>query len=58
MEAFLNGAILIEVTLMSFFLALWITWISLRGLFRFLPGTKLAAVPIRASARHTDGQVA
>jgi hypothetical protein len=52
MESFTNGAILVEATLLSFLLALWVTWIGLRGLFRLMPGARLEAVPIRLGARH------
>jgi hypothetical protein len=40
MESFMNGAILIEATLLSFLLGLWVTWIGLRGLFRLMPGAR------------------
>jgi len=61
MDTFMNGAMLVEATLMSILLALWFTWIGLRGLFRLMPGARLEAVPIRfevrrgqeASGRHT-----
>jgi hypothetical protein len=32
-------------------MALWISWMSLRGLFRLLPDAKLNAIPIRAAAQ-------
>ncbi len=51
METFMNAAVLIEIMVMSFLLALWVTWIGLRGLFRLMPGGKLEAVPIRMVAR-------
>ena len=51
MESFMDGAILIEATLLSFLLALWVTWMGLRGLFRLMPGARLAAVPIRLVER-------
>jgi hypothetical protein len=51
MESFMNRAVLIETTLLSFLLALWTTWIGLRGLFRLMPGAKLEVVPIRVAAR-------
>ena len=50
MESFINGAELIEATLASFLLALWVTWIGLRGLFRLMPGRRLEVVPIRLAA--------
>lgn len=39
MEALLNGSILIEAVLLSFLLALWMMWLSLRGLFGLMPAT-------------------
>jgi hypothetical protein len=55
MGSFMNGAILVEATLVAFLLALWVTWIGLRGLFRLMPGERLEAVPIRLTARHGAG---
>jgi hypothetical protein len=37
METFMNGAVLIEGALLSFLVALWMTWLGLRGLFRLMP---------------------
>jgi len=55
METWMSGAMLIEATMLSFLVALWITCMSLRGLFRMLPATRLNAVPIRsASQRGTE----
>jgi hypothetical protein len=51
MESFMNSAVLIEVTLLSFLLGLWATWMGLRGLFRLMPGKRFEAVPIRLVAR-------
>ena len=39
MESLMNGAIVIEAALLSFFLALWITWLAMNGLFRLMPVT-------------------
>lgn len=50
METWMSGAMVIEATTLSFLVALWIAWMSLRGLFRMLPATKLSAVPIRSAA--------
>jgi hypothetical protein len=47
METWMDGAMLIAATLLSFLMALWITRMSLRGLFRMLPAARLDAVPIR-----------
>lgn len=43
METFMNGAMVVEGALFSVLLALWITWLALRGLFRLMP------VPTRES---------
>jgi len=51
MESFINGTVLIEATLLSFLLGLWVTWIGLRGMFRLMQGARLEAVPIRIAAR-------
>jgi len=51
MESWMSGAMLIEVTMLSFLLALWTSWMSLRGLFRMLPATRLSAVPIRSEVQ-------
>jgi hypothetical protein len=47
METFMNGVMVIEATLLSFLLALWITWMGLRGLFRLIPATIRVVQPIR-----------
>ena len=39
METYMNGAMVIEGALLSFLLALWMTWMGLRGLFRLMPAT-------------------
>ena len=59
METFMDGATLIEATLLSFLLALLITWLGLRGLFRLMPSAGLHAVPIRLAvhrAAETTGR--
>jgi hypothetical protein len=40
MNAWMNGAMVIEATLTSFLFALWLAWMSLLGLFRMLPAKK------------------
>ena len=50
METFLNGAIVIEAALLSFLLALWMTWLGLHGLFRLMPGTARIVQPVRLVA--------
>jgi hypothetical protein len=37
METFLSDAVVVEGALFSFLLALWMTWMGLRGLFRLMP---------------------
>ena len=37
MESFMSGAMVIEGALLSFLLALWMTWLGLSGLFRLMP---------------------
>ncbi len=55
METWMSGAILVEATMLSFLLALWIAWMSLRGLFRMLPATRTNAVPVRSAAQRGTG---
>ena len=60
METFMNGAMVIEGGVLSFLLALWITWIGLRGLFRLMPVTSPRAAgrvvqPIQIMARGQEG---
>lgn len=43
METFMSEAIVIEGALLSFLLALWMTWMGLRGLFRVMPATSSPA---------------
>ena len=50
MELLMSGAMLIEVTLVSFLLALWATWLGLSGLFRLLPSTGRDASPVQYMA--------
>jgi hypothetical protein len=57
METWMSGAILVEATMLSFLMALWIAWMSLRGLFRMLPATRLNAVPIRSTAHLRTGVI-
>ena len=50
MEALIGGVILIEAMLVSTLLALWITWLALRGLFWLMPGaTRTAVTPAAES---------
>ncbi len=48
MQALMGGVMLIEATLLSFLLALWLSWMVLRGLFRMMPlFPRPQAVPVR-----------
>lgn len=47
METFMNGAMVIEGALLSFLLALCMTWLGLSGLFRLMPVTARMVQPIR-----------
>ena len=57
MESWMSGTMLIEATMLSFLLALWIAWMSLRGLFRILPASRLEAIPIRSEAQRRAGAI-
>jgi hypothetical protein len=57
MENLMSLAMLIYATILAFLLALWIAWMSLRGLFRMLPATRLHAVAIRAEAHRRTGAI-
>ena len=39
MELLVNGAMLVEGVLLSFLLALWLTWLAMRGVFCLMPVT-------------------
>jgi hypothetical protein len=54
METFMSGAMVIEGALLSFLLALCMTWLGLHGLFRLMPITAKIVPPIRLVA---NGQV-
>jgi hypothetical protein len=56
MEAFISGMILIEAVLVSTLLALWLTWLALRGLFWLMPGaTRTAATSAAPPIRVVPG---
>jgi len=55
METFMNGAIVIEAALLSFLLALCMTWLGLHGLFRLMPATAKIVQPIRLVANREIG---
>ncbi len=51
MQALMGGVMLIEATFFSFLLALWLSWMVLRGLFRMMPlSTRPQRVPVRPAA--------
>jgi hypothetical protein len=55
METLMSVAMLIYATILAFLLALWIAWMSLRGLFRMLPATRVNVVAIRLAAQRGTG---
>ena len=61
MDTFMSEAIIVEATLISVLVALWLTWLLMQGLFRLMPATAPSSVnpparPIRlvAGGPHTD----
>jgi hypothetical protein len=55
MQALMGGVMLIEATLLSFLLALWLSWMVLRGLFRMMPlSPRHQAAPARPAPRTTS----
>ena len=54
METFMSGAMVIEGALLSFLLALCMTWLGLHGLFRLMPVTAKVVQPIQLVA---NGQI-
>jgi hypothetical protein len=57
METWMNGAMMIQAVMLSFLMALWIAWMSLRGLFRMLPAARLEAIPFRSAAQRAPGSM-
>ena len=57
METLTSLAMMVYATILAFLLALWIAWMSLRGLFRMLPATRLNAVPIRSATQRGTGTI-
>lgn len=55
METFMSGAMMIEAGLLSILLALWMTWLALRGLFLMMPARGRAAQPSGLNAGVLDG---
>lgn len=39
METFMGTVVVIEAALLSCLLAVWMTWLALRGLFELMPAT-------------------
>ena len=62
METWMDATMLIEATMLSFLVALWIAWMSLRGLFQLMPAKRLESVSVlsvpRQSARAMGRQTA
>jgi hypothetical protein len=50
METFMSDAMVIEGALLSFLLALCMTWLGLSGLFRLMPLTSRIVQPIQLVA--------
>ena len=60
METFMSGAIVVGVALLTLLLALCMTWLGLRGLFRLMPimsspATGRIVQPIRFVANRHQG---
>ena len=54
MESFMSEAMVVQAGLLSVLLAVWITWLALRGMFWLLPGmsrgsASQAAEPVRVT---------
>ncbi len=55
MQAMMGGVMLIEATVISFLLALWLSWMVLRGLFRMMPhSSRPQAAPVRPALGPTS----
>jgi hypothetical protein len=50
METFMGAVMVIEAALLSSLLAVWMTWLALRGLFELMPAAGRHALPIRSQA--------
>jgi hypothetical protein len=58
MRSFMSATFLVEVVFLSFLLALWLTWLGLRGLFRLLPATSRSVAPVRyVSNRRAENKI-
>ncbi len=40
METLMNGTVMVDGALLSFLLAVWMTWLGLRGLFSLMPAKR------------------
>ncbi len=47
METFMSAVMVIEAGLLSSLLAVWLTWLGLRGLFEMMPAANRQAQSIR-----------
>jgi hypothetical protein len=50
METFIGAVMVIEAALLSSLLAVWMTWLALRGPFELMPAAGRHASPIRFQA--------
>ena len=50
METFMGAVMVIEAALLSSLLAVWMTWLALRGLFELMPDRNRPAERIRFQA--------
>ncbi len=50
METFMSAVMVIEAGLLSSLLAVWLTWLALRGLFELMPAANRQAQSIRFQA--------
>jgi len=55
MDTWMNDAMVIQATLLSFLVALGIARMSLRGLFRMLPASPPGCVPVRPATQRIAG---
>jgi hypothetical protein len=55
METFMSEAIITEGALVSVLLALWMTWLVLRGLFWLMPARTQTVQPVRFVANRRQG---
>jgi hypothetical protein len=55
METLMNGAMVVEGALLSFLVALGMTWLTLNGLFRLMPAANRISQPIRFEGNRQEG---